>query len=116
MMRHPFGEAVTVTRPGLGSGPDDARGNPTPAPPTTFNVEDVAVAPAGSEEDPQALGLLVVTGYTLYLPYGTTLLPADRLTIRGVDGWQVEGDSTVAGWRNPFTGETPGVVVSVRRA
>jgi hypothetical protein len=116
-MRHPAGETVTVTRPG---GPipdsDDGQGNPILGPPSTFEVSDVAIAPAGSEEDPQALGLWVVTGYTLFLPYGTDLLPADRLTIRGVDGWQVEGDSTAAGWRNPFTGEQPGVVVSVRRS
>jgi hypothetical protein len=115
-MRHPHGETVTVTRAGAATGEPDEQGNPTPAPATSFTVSDVAIAPAGSDETPEAQGVWVVTGYTLYLPYGTVLLPDDRLTIRGVDGWQVEGDSTAAGWRNPFNGLEPGVVVSVRRS
>lgn len=116
MARHPFGETVTVTRAGTPTGEHDEQGNPELGPDTTFDIEDVAVAPAGTDEDPQSLGLWVVTGYTLYLPYGTALKPADRLTVRGAEGWQVVGDTGASGWRNPFTGATPGVVVSVKRA
>lgn len=115
-MRHPHGEVVTVTRPGEPTGEFDDGGNPVAGPDVTFDVVDVAVAPAGSEEDPQALGTWVVTGYTLYVPYGTVLKPSDRLTVRGVDGWQVEGDTEASGWRNPFNGRTPGAVVTVRRS
>lgn len=115
-MRHRNGETVTVTRPGAATGPDDEQGNPTELPATTFDIDDVAVAPAGSDETPEALGVWVVTGFTLYLPFGTVLLPADRLTIRGVPGWQVEGDATASGWRSPFDGGGRGVVVSVRRS
>lgn len=115
-MRHPYGETITVTRQSEPTGDIDDGGNPVLADDFSFEVDNVAVAPAGSEEDPQALGLWVVTGYTLYLPYGTVLKPSDRLTVRGVDGWQVVGDSEAAGWRNPFNGRTPGVVVSVERA
>lgn len=115
-MRHPRGETVTVTRPGATTGAFDEGGNPVLDADATFDIEHVAVAPAGTEEDPQALGLWVTTGYTLYLPFGTVLKPADRLAIRGISGWQVVGDTEAAGWRNPFSGLTPGVVVSVKRA
>ena len=114
-MRHPAGETVTVTREGGPTGEYDELGNPIIGPDTTFTISDVAVAPAGSTEDPQNIGLWVVTGFTLYLPYGTVLLPTDRLTVRGVEGWQVVGLTDASGWRNPFTGSEPGVVVSVKR-
>lgn len=113
-MRHPAGETVTVTRKGTPTGAYDGQGNPVVGADSTFTIEGVAVAPAGSEEDPQNLGLWVVTGYTLLMPYGTVLKPTDRLTIRGVDGWQVVGET--GSWRNPFNGLTPGSVVSVKRA
>ena len=109
-------ETVTVTRQGGPTGEYDELGNPIIGPNTTFTVSDVAVAPAGTEEDPQALGLVVVTGFTLYLPYGTVLLPTDRLTVRGIAGWQVVGSTEASSWRNPFTGLEPGAVVSVRKA
>lgn len=115
-MRHRSGETVTVTRAGVSTGAYDLQGNSVLSAGSTFTVTDVAVAPAGTEEDPLALGLFVATGFTLYLPYGTVLLPNDRLTVRGVTGWQVEGDVTASGWRNPFDGLGRGVVVSVRRS
>lgn len=115
-MRHAAGETITVTREGALTPARDAQGNPVYAPPTTFNVADVAVEPTGSDETPELMGVWVVTGYRLFLPYGTVLLPSDRLTIRGVQGWQVEGDSTASGWRSPFDGGGRGVVVGVRRA
>lgn len=115
-MRHPRGETVTVTRQGEPTGDHDEGGNPILEPDTTFDISDVAVAPAGSEEDPQALGTWVVNGFNLFLPYGTVLKPSDRITVRGVSGWQVEGDTEASGWRNPFNGRTPGAVVTVRRS
>lgn len=118
MVRHPAGETVTITRMGEVI-PDeyDEQGNPVVAANTTFDIADVAVAPQGSTETADAPGIFVITGYDLYCPYSTPpLSPTDRFTIRGVTGWQMTGDSTVAGWRNPFNGRTPGVVVSVKRA
>jgi len=115
-VRHDAGESVIVTRQGVPTTGFDAGGYPIVSAETTFTVSDVAVAPAGSSEDPQSLGLWVVTGYTLYLPYGTVLLPTDFVEVRGVTGWQVVGDTTAAGWRDPFTGKGKGSVVSVRRA
>jgi hypothetical protein len=115
-MRHGAGETVTVTRQGELTGELDSQENPLTSAPSSFDIDDVAVEPTGTSEDPQSMGLWVVTGFTLYLPYGSVLLPDDRLTIRGTGGWQVTGDTSAAGWRNPFTGATPGVVVSVKRS
>lgn len=115
-MRHRAGETVTVTRKGGVTGGYDGQGYPILSPDTSFPLSDVAVEPAGTTEDPQSMGLWVVTGFTLYLPYLTELLPTDLLTVRGVPGWQVVGDTTASGWRNPFTGAGKGSVVSVRRA
>ena len=115
-MRHRNGETVTVTRKGIATGGYDAQGYPIIGADTTFTILDVAIEPAGTMEDPQSMGLWVVTGFTLYLPYSTVLLPTDRLEVRSVSGWQVVGDITASGWRNPFTGDMPGVVMSVRKA
>lgn len=115
-MRHPAGETVTVTRKGEPTGEYDGQGSPIIGPDTAFDIEDVPVAPAGSTEDPQNIGLWVVTGFTLYLPYGTVLLPTDRLKVRGVEGWQVVGSTEASGWRSPFTGKEFGAVVSVNRS
>lgn len=115
-MRHPAGETITVTREGAATGGRDSQGNLVDAADITFTISDVALAPAGSDETVEAMGAWVVTGYNLFLPYGTVLLPTDRLTIRGVGGWQVEGDSTAAGWRSPFDGRGRGVAMTARRA
>ena len=117
-MRHPAGETITVTRRGAEI-PDvpDSQGNPTFAADTTFTISDVAVAPAGSTETAEAPGVFVITGYALYCPYASpALVETDRITVRGVEGWQVVGETVAAGWRNPFSGATPGVVVNVQRA
>jgi hypothetical protein len=117
MIRHSWGESVTVTRQGEPTGTyDDDTGAAIIGPDSTFPIDDVAVEPAGTSEDPQSMGLWVVKGFTLYLPYGAVLRPTDRLTVRGVEGWQVVGDTTASGWRNPFTGSEKGSVVSVKKA
>lgn len=117
VVRHRAGETVTVTRLGAPTDEYDERGNPVLDAPSTFTITDVALAPQTSEETAEAPGVRVVTGYELYCPYDTDpLLPTDRLTIRGVPGWQVAGDTTAAGWRSPFDGLGRGVVVNVKRA
>jgi len=116
-VRHPAGETITVTREGAPTGEFDTQENPVLGPPSTFPISDVAIAPTGSDETPGAPGVFVVTGFDLYMPFDApALVASDRITFRGVDGWQVEGEATVSGWRNPFNGSTPGAVVHVRRA
>lgn len=117
MARHTSGETVTVTRRGAPiPGEYDVQGTPVLGPTSTFEIEDVAVEPTGTDESPEAMGVWVITGFKLYLPYGADLLDTDRITIRDIPGWHVEGDSMVTGWRNPFDGKGRGSVISVRRA
>ena len=115
-MSYRAAETITVTRKGVPTGGYDSGGYPIVGADTTFPIVRVPIAPAGSTEDPQTLGLWVVTGFTLYLPYGTILLPTDRIEIRGIPGWQVVGDTTASGYLSPFSGKKAGAVVSVKRA
>lgn len=115
-VRHPAGETITITRTGPPSGEYDEQQNPIPGPDVSIPVSDVALEPLASEETPAAPGVMATAGYRLYCPYGTEFLAGDRLTIRGVTGWQVVGDTAAAGWRNPFDGLGRGVVVTARRA
>jgi hypothetical protein len=116
MARHTFGETITVTRKGAPTGERDSQGTPTVGPDTVFTVDDVAIEPTGTTESPQAMGVWTVTGYNLFLPYGTELVPTDRITIRGSAGWNVVGNGEDSGWRNPFDGRGRGNVVGVKRA
>lgn len=118
MVRHPAGETITVTRRGAETpGEVDTQGNPVFEADTTFTISEVAVAPTGSTETADSPGIFVLTGYDLYCPYDApALLETDSVSVRGIPGWQVTGETAGAGWRNPFNGETPGVVVNVRRA
>lgn len=111
------GETVIVTSVGTPiPGEFDAQGYPLIGPETTRAVGRVAVAPKGSEESAEAFGQKVITGYTLYLPSGTVLLSTDRVEVRGVGGWQVEGDASAGQWTSPFSGRGRGVEVAVKRA
>ena len=111
------GEPIIVTSPGAAvPGEYDSQGNPLIGPETKRTINRVAVAPKGSEESAEAFGQKVVTGYTLYLPSGAILTADDRLEIRGVEGWQVEGDATAGQWTSPFSGRGKGVEVAVKRA
>lgn len=116
-MRHPAGETITVIRLGAAvPGEFTDLGDPVLAEPTSFEIGDVAISPAGSVETVSAPGVFVVTGYDLFCPYDAPmLLPSDRFTIRGTPGWQMSGESIGAGWRNPFDGRGRGVVINVKR-
>lgn len=54
---------------------------------------------------------------TLRAPYGSDILPADKVRIDGgpFDGlWEVDGDP--ANWRSPLTGRPAGLTVALNRA
>lgn len=87
----------------------------------TSAVQALGVAPRASSEQQTVGRGAVLEGLTLYLPPGTVLDPDDQLTIDGYlnsDGqprlYEVEGEPGV--WTSPFTGETWGVEVAVKRA
>lgn len=110
------GETVTVTSP---SGPAvppafDEAGSPVLADPTTSTFTTLApCVPIHADESEQAAGARVITGYRVFGPSGLVLSPADRLTIRGVSGWQVEGE--VYQWNRSSTGTGRGVEFMVGR-
>lgn len=110
------GESITVTRPGAPTGGFDAAGNPVLTADTTVVVSDVAVAPEKASEPAEPWGSQAVNGYTLYMPFGTDIRADDLVTVRGVAGWQVQGDVRTVDWVNPFSGWQAGTVAVVRRS
>lgn len=109
-----IGESIKVTRPTVGSGKDDL-GNPIPGTPTSFTVDNVAVAPLTPQEEVELFGAVSKGGYTLYMPFGSDLRPADSVEVRGERGFQVWGDASKVQWESPFTGWHAGSVAVVRR-
>lgn len=111
-----IGETITVTSPSAPVVPAawDEAGSPILAAPTTFTFETLApCAPIMADESEEAAGARVISGYRIFGPSGLTLSPADRLTIRGVAGWQVEGE--VGQWNRSSDGSGRGVQFMVRR-
>lgn len=105
-----IGETVTIL-PRV-EGLPDRYGKPTytwPGPGT--DVSGVLVAPGKSSEGNEAIREEVDTALTLYrLPYGVTVGPYDRVTVRGTT-WQVDGDP--ARWSS---GEwAPGAVLELKK-
>lgn len=113
MVRHPFGETVerlratAITDPYSGELTELSWDSPD-----ELAIDYVAVEPRPSSEPLEDARNAVVSGYTLYMEYGSDITSADRVRVRGVV-YEVEGE--VAPWRNPFTGHTPGLVVQAYR-
>ena len=81
-------------------------------PTTVAFVQGVGVEPRPAGESFVDSRNAVTSGFTLYMPPGTTVTPQQRVAVRG-EVWPVQGEPAV--WRNPFTGWAPGVVVQVGR-
>ena len=100
-------ETVTVLRDSPGG--RDAYGDPVASTTASTAVDGCLVAPSGSEEPGDRGSDGVITGWKVYAPPGTIVLPTDRVVVRGIT-CRVEGE--VADW-----GEAPGgVVITVSRA
>lgn len=112
-MNLPHGETITRLRatPGTNvySGESDDLDWSTP---DELAITGVAVEPAGSRETPDVGSDTLTTDFRLYVPYQADIQPLDRLVVRG-ETYTVEGARL--DWRNPYTGDTPGSVLSVRR-
>jgi hypothetical protein len=104
-----FGESVTRLRP-VASGTDRYE-NPTFTDSST-TLTGAAFAPGGAVEPVEVGRASVVTSPSLYFRSTVDLLATDRVVVRGIT-YTVEGDPAV--WVSPFTGETRGVSVSLRR-
>ena len=105
-MRFPFGEQVTFLRPTVVvDSHNDSHADWDAAARTT--VDEVAIEPRPTGEFNEARNA-VTSGFTLYLPPGVDVKPADRVEVRGKT-YEVVG--VPAAWHSPFTGWDPGVVV-----
>ena len=81
----PQGDTVTIIRPGPAT--QDAYGNDAPGAPTEITVTGCGLAPrdgasSGSNELTDARDT-VITGLTLYAPYGTDIRATDKVRVHG---------------------------------
>ncbi|MFI1485785.1 hypothetical protein [Streptomyces sp. NPDC020747] len=112
MRELPSGDTVTILRPGPST--RDVYQNDVPGPPVEIPIPGCAIAPrdgtgAGTNEIVDARDT-VITGLTLYAPYGTDIRATDRVRVGG-DEYEVDGHS--GSFRSPFTGSTGPVVVAL---
>lgn len=113
MRELPSGDTVTILRPGAPT--RDGYGNDVPGPPTEIPVPGCGIAPrdgtgAGANEDVDARDT-VITGLTLYAPYGTDIRATDQIRVAG-DLYEVDG--LPGSYRSPFTGSTGPVVAALK--
>lgn len=78
---------------------------------TSTVVEGCLFAPTSTSEDNDGR-TAVVTGARLYLPTGTAITAADRVTIRGTT-YELDGDPSV--WADPFGQGLDGIEAPVRK-
>jgi hypothetical protein len=102
----PFGETITVRRPGG----TDQRGDPEPA--TTHTVTDCAFAPRASTEAVDRRDTVVI-GITLYAPPDADIQPTDQIVRADGTVWEVDGEP--GDWLTPFTGWHPGLQIALKR-
>lgn len=109
-MRHPAGETVTI-HPYLADGTNDY-GNPAEGFGGPIERTNCAVAPRVEAEEIGNNRSMIVNGFDVYDTFDSPVGPHDELTVRGV---RCVVDGEIARWRNPFTGDSPGCVITVRR-
>lgn len=107
-----FGETVTRLRAGIATDPYSGEPVHSWTTPARLPINGVAVEPRPSGEPVQDARNAVMSGFTLYMPRGADVTPADRVEVRG-QVYAVLGEP--ADWRSPYTGWAPGVVVQVER-
>jgi hypothetical protein len=91
------GEVVTVVTPGTTVDTYSGQASPDWVHTTTRDVATLAPPePRPSEEPVEDARNAVVSGWTLYLPAGTTISPYERVRVRGID-YPVQGEPAVWG-------------------
>jgi hypothetical protein len=106
------GETVVRIRTGASPG-DDRYGNPLPGVDVETPLEGAAFDPGGSLEPVEVGRAAVVTTPKLYFQSeAVDLVASDLVRVRGL-AYTVQGDPAV--WVSPFTGETAGTVVELKR-
>ena len=102
----PFGETITVRRPGG----TDQRGDPEPA--VEHTVTGCAFAPRSSTEATDRRDTVVI-GLTLYAPPDADIQATDKIVRANGTVWEVDGEP--GDWQTPFTGWHPGLQIAVKR-
>jgi hypothetical protein len=110
-MRHPHGQTVTIVRAVPGG--TDVYGDPIPGTVTRIDVPGTAVASRYSTEPTERGRQGVIVGLTIYPPANSGFLFTDQVEVKGAL-FDVEGDP--GEWENPFTGDTPGMEIALKRA
>ena len=68
----------------------------------SVSIVGCAIDPGGSSETRTVNREQITTTPTLYAPYGSDVLPSDRITDPAGKTWEVDGYG--GQWRSPFTG------------
>jgi len=79
--------------------------------PDRLDIPGCAFNPGGSSEPVQDARSAVISQPEVYAPAGADVTAGDRLEVRG-RVYDVDGEP--AGWRSPFTGWEPGMVVALK--
>ncbi|MGW2228288.1 hypothetical protein [Streptomyces formicae] len=113
MRELPHGDTVTILRAAAAT-TQDVYGNDVPGPVTEIPVPGCSVSPRDGT-GPAANEILgdrdtVISGLTLYAPFGTDIRATDRVRIGG-EIYEVDGRAGT--FRSPFSGSTGPVVAAL---
>lgn len=108
----PHGETVQILTAGTATDPYSDETVNDWSTSTALAVTGVGIEPRPSSEPVQNARNAVVSGFTAYLPPGTAITSANRVTVRG-NTYDVQGEPAV--WRNPFSGWAPGIIVQLEK-
>lgn len=109
-VRHRGGETV-ILHP-LVEGAEDAHGNAVEGWGPDQARQFVAVEPRVQEVDTELGRSKVVYGFIVYDTFDSPVTDRDEMTVRGR---RCSVDGEIARWRNPFTGEKKGSVITLKR-
>ena len=110
LSRHPAGVSAFVYA--FQGGTEDDYGNTVEAWSASFTELKGCAFDPGSSSEPRLQGHeRVIVEPTLYIPSEAVIASRDRVRVDGVL-YEVEGQPRR--WRSPFTGRTPGAVVTLR--
>ena len=109
----PHGETVTRLRATASADPYSGENTDLDwTDPDELAITGVAVEPVSVSEQVEDGSERLLVDARLYVPYQADVLPLDRLVV-GTQTFTVEGARL--DWKNPYSGDTPGSVLEVRR-
>lgn len=109
-VRHRGGETVLLHP--LIEGAEDAHGNPVEEWGAAIERKHCAIEPRVHEVDTELGRAAVNHGFTVYDTFDSPVTESDEMTVRGAR-FVVDGE--IARWRNPFTGQPKGSVITLKR-